>query len=85
MRTIGSYEAKTHLPRLLDEVAQGETITITKKGKPVARLVPADNPEDRRREIEAAWTEWVRYREQHNITLGPGLTIKQLIEEGRRY
>ena len=40
MRTVGSYEAKTHLPRLLDEVAKGERITITKHGHPVAMLVP---------------------------------------------
>jgi len=40
LKTIGAYEAKTHLPRLLDEVARGETITITKHGVPVARLVP---------------------------------------------
>ena len=40
MKTVGAYEAKTHLPRLLDEVAQGKTITITKHGVPVARLVP---------------------------------------------
>ena len=40
MRSIGAYEAKTHLPRLLDEVAKGERITITKHGVPVAILVP---------------------------------------------
>ena len=37
---IGSYEAKTHLPRLLDEVEAGASYTITKHGRPVARLVP---------------------------------------------
>ena len=42
MRQVGAYEAKTHLPRLLDEVAQGESITITKHGVPVARLVPPE-------------------------------------------
>ncbi|MDO8613270.1 MAG: type II toxin-antitoxin system prevent-host-death family antitoxin, partial [Dehalococcoidia bacterium] len=40
MKQIGVYEAKTHLPRLLDEVARGESITITRHGRPVARLVP---------------------------------------------
>ena len=41
MHTVGSYEAKTHLPQLLERVERGETITITRHGKPVARLVPA--------------------------------------------
>lgn len=40
MGTIDSFEAKTHLPQLLERVARGEEFTITKHGKPVARLVP---------------------------------------------
>ena len=43
MRTIGACEAKTHLPRLLDRVAHGESLTITRRGRPVARLVPVEN------------------------------------------
>ena len=41
MESVGSFEAKTHLPQLLERVERGETITITRHGKPVARLVPA--------------------------------------------
>ena len=54
-REVGAYEAKTHLPRLLDRVARGEHITITRHGKPVARLVPIQNrsPEDIQKAIEA--------------------------------
>ena len=37
---VGAFEAKTHLSRLLDEVAGGETIYITKHGKRVAELRP---------------------------------------------
>ena len=40
MESVGSFEAKTHLPQLLERVAKGEEFTITKHGKPVARLVP---------------------------------------------
>jgi prevent-host-death family protein len=36
METIGAYEAKTHLPKLLERVIKGERITITKYGVPVA-------------------------------------------------
>ena len=38
---VGAYEAKTHLPQLLDRVEHGETIVITRHGKAVAKLVPA--------------------------------------------
>lgn len=40
MKTVNVHEAKTHLSRLLAEVAAGEEIVIAKAGKPVARLVP---------------------------------------------
>jgi prevent-host-death family protein len=47
---IGSYQAKTRLPALLERVAQGEQFTIAKHEKPIARLVPvsAAGPDDRR-------------------------------------
>ena len=40
MNTIGSFAAKAHLVELLDRVARGEVITITRRGHPVAQLVP---------------------------------------------
>lgn len=46
-RTVGVYEAKTQLPRLLKRVEAGETITITKHGHPIAQLIPYR--EERRR------------------------------------
>ena len=80
MQTIGAYEAKTHLPRLLDEVAKGKSITITRHGVPVAMLVP---PLDSRRknvhEVIRALRDFRKGK-----TLGRA-TIKELIEEGRRY
>lgn len=81
MRTVGSYEAKTHLPRLLDEVAKGETITITKHGVPVARLVPPEGAE--RRDV-AEVIEAIRELRKRVKPLD-GLTIRELIDEGRRY
>ena len=53
MREIGAFEAKTHLSRLLDQVAAGETVLITKRGRPTALLVPADWP-DRTAAAQAA-------------------------------
>lgn len=49
METVGSFEAKTHLSRLLVQVAQGEEIVITKHGKPVAKLSIEDLIEEDRR------------------------------------
>lgn len=79
MKQIGVYEAKTHFPRLLDEVARGESITITRHGRPVARLVPIGG---RRRSVREAIDAIEAFREAH--TLG-GLTIRELIEEGRHH
>jgi prevent-host-death family protein len=42
MDHIGAYEAKTHLPRLLDRVERGESLLITRHGRPVACLVPIE-------------------------------------------
>lgn len=78
MSEVGAYEAKTHLPRLLEEVARGRTITITKHGKPVARLVPIAGG-------DGAADEVVREikRARAKVTLGD-LTVGDLIAEGRR-
>ncbi len=40
---VGTYEAKTHLPKLLERVRRGERITITRRGKPIAELRPVAN------------------------------------------
>jgi prevent-host-death family protein len=48
MQTINIHEAKTHLSRLLEQVAEGEEVIIAKAGKPIARLVPLDAPPKKR-------------------------------------
>lgn len=42
MRSVNMHDAKTHFSRLVDQVAEGETIVIAKAGNPVARLVPLE-------------------------------------------
>jgi len=49
MQTINIHEAKTHLSRLLEQVAEGEEIVIAKAGKPIARLVPLEAAPKKRR------------------------------------
>lgn len=41
MIEVGTFEAKTHLSALLEKVSQGQEVLITKRGEPIARLVPA--------------------------------------------
>ena len=77
---VGAYEAKTHFSQLLEKVAAGEEITITRHGTPVARLVPIKKeltPAERRKAIER-WKE-----RSKGLSLG-GLKIRDLINEGRR-
>lgn len=84
MITVGSFEAKTKLAQLLDRVEAGETVTITRHGKAVAKLVPAngaDEQEKRRQAIE----EIMRWRVGKDRGAKPGSTIPELIKAGRRY
>ncbi|MBX3180709.1 MAG: type II toxin-antitoxin system prevent-host-death family antitoxin [Candidatus Hydrogenedentes bacterium] len=80
METIADQEALTNFSQLLERVAQGSSITITRQGVPVAVLVP---PEARDRQKVAATIARIgEFRKNH--TLGPDLTVRGLIEEGRR-
>jgi prevent-host-death family protein len=79
METIGAYEAKTHLPRLLERVARGERITITKHGVPVAVLQP---PASKRKCVpKQAISDLRKFREKNRLQ---GLSIREMIIEGRR-
>lgn len=81
MTSVGSLEAKTHLPALLDRVQKGERITITEHGIPVAMLVPVPAQADEdRRQVIAELKEFGRGRK-----LPEGMTIRDLITEGRRF
>jgi len=83
MRSVGSYEAKTHLPRLLSQVEKAETITITKRGKPVAVLSPSH--EVAQRDVKAVIAEFRAYskdqaRSRRSLSAPE---IKEMVEEGR--
>ena len=79
MITVGAFEAKTHLSALLERVAQGEEVLITRHGKAVARLVPAGAADRQRVDEAIEKLKTVR----RGITLG-GLDWKALRDEGRR-
>lgn len=77
---VGAYDAKTHFSELLERVAGGEEITITRHGSPVARLVPTrstPSAEGRRKAIELM-------RQLASRNRLDGLRVKDLIAEGRK-
>jgi len=82
--TVGSFEAKTKLAELLDKVAAGETITITRRGTAVAQLVPVRTSSERERQ-RALIEEIKRWRVGKDRGARPGATIPELIKAGRRY
>lgn len=79
MQTIGSYELKTHLSEVLDDVEHGQSVIVTRHGKPIARIIPEKSAarEQSRQAIESL-LQFPRTK------LPEGTTIRSLIEEGRR-
>ncbi|MGQ0653017.1 MAG: type II toxin-antitoxin system Phd/YefM family antitoxin [Betaproteobacteria bacterium] len=82
---VGSFEAKTKFAELLDRVAAGETVTITRHGKAVAKLVPASADESERARKRALIEEIKRKRLNWDRGAKPGSTIAELIKAARRY
>ncbi len=79
MKTVGAYEAKTNLSRLLKRVSKGERIVITKHGTTIAVL---QQPERTEKSDPSAVIDEIRaFRERHSLG---GLTVRELIDEGRR-
>lgn len=81
MLKVGTYEAKTRLSELLERVAAGEEIAITRHGEEVALLVP---PHDRAASAQSFATSvkgWRRTREKVKLN---GISVRSLINEGRR-
>ena len=78
--TVSAFDAKTRLGRLLDRVETGEAIIITRHGHPVARLVPFEEKIDRKK-VDRALAEIEKLARGRSLK---GVSIRQLIEEGRR-
>jgi prevent-host-death family protein len=81
MREIQASEAKAHLPSLLDDVERGETLIITRHGKPIARIVP--EADLRRAEVDRVLAEIEKFRKTM-----PHIPLEEIISgrhEGHKY
>lgn len=81
MASVGAFEAKTHLSELLDRVARGEKITITRHGVPAALLVPVEEQERKLSHEEIV----AEMRELRKRVKPDKMSIREMIREGRRY
>jgi prevent-host-death family protein len=81
MASVGAFEAKTHLADLLDRVARGERITITRHGVPVALLVPIEE-----KEAKLSHREIVEGMRALRKRVKPGkMSVREMVKEGRRF
>ena len=79
MIEVGAFDAKTHLSALLDRVMQGDEVLITRRGTPVAKLVPAGHA---RKAKAVAAIEKLR-AVRGDVRLG-GLDWRRLRDQGRK-
>jgi len=81
MDMIGAFEAKTHLSALLDRVANGERITITRHGVPAALLVPVGQGEQK-----LSHKEIIEGMRELRTRVKPGkMSVRDMVNEGRRF
>ena len=81
MKSIGAFEAKTHLSDLLERVSRGETFTITRHGVPAARLVPVTETP-----AKPAHREIVEAMRALRKRVKPGkISVRDMVKEGRRF
>jgi len=78
---IGAFEAKTHFSQIIDKVEHGADYIVTKRGKPVAKIIPFQ------KEKEMTWEEILAgFKELRKHYRGkPGsFNIREAIEDGRK-
>jgi prevent-host-death family protein len=83
MNAIGLREAKKHLSKLVARAALGERFIITNRGKPMALLVSVTA--ESKPDVNDVIRQMEDWQQREGPTLGPGLTVRDLIEEGRRF
>lgn len=80
MAEIGAFEAKTHLPQLLQRVQAGERFVITKHSRPVAELVPFQSRDSGK--VQSAIDALKEFQKTHSLD---GLSVRTIVEKARKY
>ncbi|MCL2441762.1 MAG: type II toxin-antitoxin system prevent-host-death family antitoxin [Treponema sp.] len=78
---IGAYEAKTHFSQVLDRVAKGTEYIVSKRGKPVAKIIPIE--QEKKMTRKEAINALIELRKQYRGVPGD-FNIREAIEDGRR-
>ena len=87
---VSAYDAKTHLPKLLERASRGERFVITRHGKPVAQLIPFEEGDEATirhaiDKVEAIRTRLARQGVTLASALAPGETAREMAHAGHRY
>ena len=80
MSEIGAFEAKTHLPKLLQRVEAGERFIITRHSRPVAELIPFRQHDTAK--VQSAINSLRAFQETHSLG---GLSVRKIVEDARRF
>lgn len=80
MAEIGAFEAKTHLPQLLQRVEAGERFIITRHSRPVAELVPFQSQDSGK--VQSAIDALKEFQKTHSLD---GLSVRTIVEKARKY
>ena len=85
MTAVGVRELKARTSEILRQVEEGESVEITKRGKVVARLVPAERPRPTREELDAIWARRERLADEISKYWPEGVTAVDAVREQRRF
>jgi len=80
-QSIGAFEAKTHFSQIIDKAESGEDFIITRRGKPVAKIIPFEKKKEMTR--KEAIAELMEMRKLYRGEPG-SFDIREAIEEGRK-
>ena len=84
MRTVGIFEAKTHLSSLLEEVEGGESILVTKRGEAIAQIIPIRDSKRSSAEAVLARFEERAKKVKEMFPEPDTMTVREMIDLGRK-